>query len=958
MSTLSPSFAPGAIVAARGREWIVQPESTAALLVLRPLYGVDAETVGVLPGLEPIESASFAPPVAEGLGDFATCRLLRDAARIATRSSAGPFRSFGSIGCEPRPYQLVPLLVALRRPVVRLLLADDVGIGKTVEASLIAAELLARGDARRFAVLCPPHLAEQWERELRRKFHLDPVLVLASTAARLERQLPAGQSIFEAYPQMVISIDFVKGDRYRNEFLRACPDLVVVDEAHSCTLDLDATRTRQARHGLVAELAKDASRHLVLVTATPHSGKQGAFRSLVSLLDPGLSDLPDDLTGPERENDRRRLSQYLVQRRRRDITRYADSTTPFPKRNDLDHATYRLTGDYRRLLDGALAYARERIAATSGDRRRQRVHLWAAIGLLRAISSSPAAAVAALTGRAAGSDAVSVEDVDDSGRASVYDRDLSEVETAEGSDDTVSGAEVADAPTGNEGEVTVSPADRSRLSALAAIAGGLHGDADPKLKVLVGVVKDLLERGRRPIVFCRYIATAEYVGRELAARLRVRGLEVAAVSGDLPPADREARIEVLKKHDRCILVATDCLSEGINLQDRFDAVVHYDLPWNPTRLEQREGRVDRFNQRSKDVDIAFVFGEDNHVDGRVFKVLVEKHRRIREMLGVSVAVPASAEKVVDAIFEWLVLEQRSGDAPLLPGMDDYLAGAQRDLDTEWDREADREKRSRTMFAHEGIQPEVAKAWLDAMREVGRGIDVAEFITRAVRLLGGTVADERDGRLRIAIAGTPLALRDMLPDGFSDEVVACFDGSPADGETLLVRTHPFVEALAAFVLQATLDPQGSLRAGRSGAFRTSAVKTLTTLLLVRQRFTLVRTESGRRRESVVEESRFLAFEGLADDPPAERRWLADAELDPLLAARPSGNSPNAQAVVRETLAALPNLTDELDRRVAARADELLATHRAVRDEAKLAGVRVEIQHHRPVDVIAVHVLQPA
>src|SRR5213595_2690452 len=112
--------------------------------------------------------------------------MLRDAVRLGFRSSAGPFRSFGHIAVEPRPYQLVPLLMALRLDPVRLLIADDVGIGKTVEALLIARELFDRGEVHRMAVLCPPHLAEQWQAELARKFHIEAELVGAGSAARLE----------------------------------------------------------------------------------------------------------------------------------------------------------------------------------------------------------------------------------------------------------------------------------------------------------------------------------------------------------------------------------------------------------------------------------------------------------------------------------------------------------------------------------------------------------------------------------------------------------------------------------------------------------------------------------------------------------------------------------------------------------------------------------------------------
>src|SRR5436190_694449 len=170
-------YAVGSLVRARGREWVVLPDSDEKLLMVRPLGGTEDEVTGIYMPLEPVETAHFDLPDPSRLGDFRSSRMLRDAVRLGFRSSAGPFRSAAHIAVEPRPYQFVPLLMALKLDPVRLLIADDVGIGKTVEALLIARELLDRSEVQRLAVLCPPHLAEQWQRELSRKFHIDAELV-------------------------------------------------------------------------------------------------------------------------------------------------------------------------------------------------------------------------------------------------------------------------------------------------------------------------------------------------------------------------------------------------------------------------------------------------------------------------------------------------------------------------------------------------------------------------------------------------------------------------------------------------------------------------------------------------------------------------------------------------------------------------------------------------------------
>src|SRR2546423_14642058 len=178
------SFAVGSLIKARGREWVVLPESDEQMLVLRPLGGTEDEVTGIYVPLERVEPARFALPAPAQLGDYRSFRLLRDAVRLGFRSSAGPFRSFGHIAVEPRPYQLVPLLMALKLDPVRMLIADDVGIGKTIEACLIARELIDRGEVSRLAVLCPPQLAEQLQAGFRDKFLIQALPAVAGTAAR------------------------------------------------------------------------------------------------------------------------------------------------------------------------------------------------------------------------------------------------------------------------------------------------------------------------------------------------------------------------------------------------------------------------------------------------------------------------------------------------------------------------------------------------------------------------------------------------------------------------------------------------------------------------------------------------------------------------------------------------------------------------------------------------------
>lgn len=944
------TYAVGSLVQSRGREWVVLPDSTADFLVLRPLGGTDREVAGVYLPLEgdDVRPATFELPDPDRPGDFQSCRLLRDAVRLGFRSSAGPFRSFGRIAVEPRPYQLTPLLMALKLDPVRLLIADDVGIGKTVEACLIARELLDRGEIRRLAVLCPPHLAEQWQEELRDKFHIDAELVLPSTVNRLERNTAVGQSLFDIYPFVVVSTDFIKSSRYRDEFINTCPEFVIVDEAHTCAFSADQRSGRHLRHQLLRGLAKAPHRHLLLVTATPHSGDEGAFRSLLGVLHADFDNLPEDLTGAQHERERRAIAAHLVQRRRADIRDYMDANTPFPTREEAEES-YRLTDDYRKLFDAALAYARERVEDSSGDRKQQRVRWWSALALLRSLASSPAAAAATLRARSMTVEAEDAAAADAAGERSVLDLD------------DVDADAYLDLTPGSQEDDNAPASQRERLLKLARRAETLYGpEQDAKLRQATQQVKELLADGYNPILFCRFIATAEYLAEELRKALP-RDVEVAAITGGLPPAERQQRVAMLGERPKRVLVATDCLSEGINLQEHFNAVVHYDLSWNPTRHEQREGRVDRYGQPSPTVRTLTYYGIDNQIDGVVLDVLLRKHKTIRTSLGISVPAPGDTNAVVQALMQGLLLRsQRGVQREQLSFMDvseDFAQELRRDLYTRWDNASDREKRSRTLFAQRTIDVSVvAQEWQAMQAAIGAGVDVERFVTQAIRIHDGFVARQGDHiELRLP---NQAALREAM--GNQERLLVCFALPAPDGVTYLSRTHPAVEGLAAYILDAALDPLLEGRARRSGAIRTAAVTTRTTLLLLRLRHHIVTTRRGASGDS--QENQLLAEECIVAafrSAPESAFWLSEAEAEALLGAEPAGNIPPQQAAnfVRQVVEGIGHIRTAIDQLAVERAQALLEAHRRVRIAGGVRHLRYDVRPQLPVDVVGVYVLLP-
>jgi len=221
----------------------------------------------------------------------------------------------------------------LRQSTIRLLIADDVGVGKTVEALLVLREMMDRGKVKRFAVVCLPHLCDQWQQEIRSKLGIEAVIIRSNTQARLDRMIQGDTSVYDFYPHQIISVDYIKADNRRAVFVEQCPEIVIVDEAHSCSRPSGASRGQQQRYHLLRDLADKGSQHLVLLTATPHSGKPEEFHSLLGLLQEEFESL--DLPNSS-QAERQALARHFVQRKRADVEKWMGEETPFPKRDTIE----------------------------------------------------------------------------------------------------------------------------------------------------------------------------------------------------------------------------------------------------------------------------------------------------------------------------------------------------------------------------------------------------------------------------------------------------------------------------------------------------------------------------------------------------------------------------------------------------------------------------------------------
>jgi SNF2 family DNA or RNA helicase len=719
---------PGNLVKYREREWIVLPSDDKDLMVLKPMGGSDEEITSlylplqIIPGEKPVK-ATFKLPTAEDLGDFETAKILFDASRLSFRNASGPFRCMGKLSFRPRSYQLVPLVMALQhRETVRLMIADDVGIGKTIEALIILKELMERGEVKKFAVICPPHLCEQWQKELKDKLDIEAEIIRSSTAAALERRLPDDQSVFYHVPYQVISIDYIKSDKRRGLFLADCPEFIIVDEAHTCALPAGSkSKSQQQRHKLIYDIANDPKnqdRNLLLLTATPHSGKDTEFLSLLGLLNKEFETFNFQKFS---ESEKRRIARQFIQRKREKIRSWMHEETPFPER-DSKEIGYKLSQEYRLFYQDILQFARG-ISKDTGRENTSRIRYWAALALLRGVMSSPDMGLEMLRNRM-------VKQLESEELSEIQDQDNPVIEKISFDTDN-SQAELIDYSGLKSEEI-------EELNELSRQLEGLRSlEKDNKAKRALGIIHEWIKEDFHPIVFCKYIATAKYLGEILKENLPKK-VDVQVITSELADEQRKEKVDLMRNSDARVLVATDCLSEGINLQELFTAVLHYDLPWNPNRLEQRDGRVDRFGQDAPVIKSYLLWGEDNQIDQIVLKVIIKKIRDIQKATGVSISIGEDNQSIMDAVFKEVLLEREHESAVQLSIFEDTITN-------ELELARRKAENLRSIFAHETIKPETIEKDLQSVDEaIGDISSVEHFVLNAVNHLQASVTRTKQG----------------------------------------------------------------------------------------------------------------------------------------------------------------------------------------------------------------------
>jgi len=893
------AYAPGTVIRNRSRLWRVDAQE-GDVLVATSIDGGEAEQTRFYVPFEDIQPGRLEPPSPDIVGHPSAQDLLLRAYRLSLLHGTAPLISLQRSRVIPKDYQLVPVVMALETPRVRMLIADDVGLGKTIEAGLIITELLARQMASRLLVIVPANLREQWREALDYFFHIPARIISTRHRREMERELPAGANPWEHYRYLITSVDYAKQAGVKNQILEQRWDIVVIDEAHQVAKPHQSgpdQRVRMDRWELAEALAASPRvRHLLLLTATPHNGYTDSFASLLRMLGVGA------VTGPVHDPQiiRSVAERYVCQRRRQDVEAwFQDDPTrsPFPER-DQTEVIVPPTAYEMDAIRAVEAYGRRVLQqAADGSVQARTLAHWTVMHLHKRALSSPEALRCSLRNRrerlkqrlaSATTEAEEVPIPPDVARANVLDEDTGEWLTDE------------EAGQRTERVVYGSPEDTQAelelLEEVLAKARKVTPRRDSKLqKLLDTVLRQRLATDPKVVIFTRYVDTMNYLAEHIQRDKRYAHATVLTIHGGL---NERQRREVFLKFERAkvgVLVATDAISEGINLQHAAAQVIHYELPWNPNRLEQRNGRVDRFGQR-KPVVYVRTMVMDETLDATILKVLVEKAAQIRRDYGFSPPYFGDETSILDLLEQHEVTlgpKQLSFfDTPPSPEAGPEQGrrvgrGAGGEGQNPFAEETLERIKGDSFYGQTHISlPEIERRLEETAATVGSPDQIRRFVFSGLDRFGCSVTENADGSWRILITDPALqtaSVGDVIERATFDPEWALEDPDV----TLLDVGHPLVRRLIEEVKQNTFREVEHY--GRTACVVTPDLEEVTALFHLLARY-VVNTEPT----SIVEELlpvAVLVYGGEPLDPEATRR---------LLCATPSPET-RTEAEVREALA---------------------------------------------------------
>ncbi len=807
-------------------------------------------------------------------------RLVSEAQRISLAHLFDPLLAVHTSLIEPLPHQITAVYEhMLSRQPLRFLLADDPGSGKTIMAGLFIKELLIRGDLRRCLVVCPGSLAEQWQDELYRRFHL-PFEILTNDRIEAART----GNVFQEMPLLIARLDkLARNDGLQAKLLLTDWDLVVCDEAHKMSASYFGGEVSYTKRYRLGQGLGGIARHFLLMTATPHNGKEEDFELFMALLD------ADRFEGRHRDGVHTSDASDLMRRLPKEQLLKFDGRPLFPERLAYT-VPYQLSSLEARLYHDVTEYVRQefnRADALESEGRKGTIGFALTI-LQRRLASSPEAiyqslkrrrerlerrlAETELLSRGAAvalpvAEAISPDDL-----ADLEDAPAEEVEQVE--------EELVDQATAARtvAELRVEIGMLQRLEGLALEVR--RSGTDRKWEELSRLLQNQAEMfdasgsRRKLVIFTEHRDTLRY----LADRIRTvlgRPEAVVLIHGGLGREERtKAQESFTQDKEVQVLVATDAAGEGINLQ-RAHLMINYDLPWNPNRLEQRFGRIHRIGQT--EVCHLWNLVAQETREGDVYLTVLRKLEREREALGGAV-FDVLGRALDGAELRKLMIEAiRYGDRPEVRARLSQVVEGALDRDRLRDLLADR------ALAHDVMDASaVEHIRLDMERLEARKLQphfIAGFFKAAFAHLGGALRERETGRYEISHVPAVIRQRDRVI-GTSEPVLTryeriCFEKTliAVPGKPLaafLCPGHPLLDATIDLMLERYRD---LMKQGAILVHENDPGEDLRALFYLEHSIQDARPGDSGSRRVVSRRLQFVELP-LASSPPARLPWVGD------------------------------------------------------------------------------------
>ncbi|ACF43402.1 helicase-related protein [Pelodictyon phaeoclathratiforme] len=757
-------------------------------------------------------------------GDGEAFKLTVEAKRIDLAFLFDPMMAVHTSNVEPLPHQITAVYEAmLPRQPLRFVLADDPGAGKTIMAGLYIRELIMRADARRIVIVAPGSLVEQWREELFEKFGLE----FRVFTRDLEAATPSGNP-FEDIDHLIVRLDqMARNEELQEKLCAAGWDLVVFDEAHKLAAHFFGNKMQKTGRFKLAEKLGAQTRHLLLMTATPHSGKEEDFQLFLSLLD------SDRFYGKFRDGVHKVDCSDLIRRMVKEKLVKFDGTPLFPERkaytvnyqlSDLEAALYEAVTDYVKTEMGK---------ADQLDGKRKGSVGFALTSLQRRLASSPEAIFQSLKRRRERLERrLREEKIGARGQKLLAetlidvpeDEDDFNAEEQETMEETlVVQATASQTIAELDGEIFILQALEQQAKGLVASGKDRKWDELSRILQNEPQMRDAGGRMRKIIIFSEHRDTLNYLHEKIAGVLGSHDA-IVVIHGAVHRDDRRKSQELFRSDPEIrVLVATDAAGEGINLQNA-NLMVNYDLPWNPNRLEQRFGRIHRIGQQEVCHLWNLVAKETR--EGDVYFRLLEKLQVVSE------ALKGEVFNVLGEVFDGISLKDllmqaiRYGDKP------EVRARLSQKIDIALDLDHLKEILKRDALAQESFSAERLFAVKEEMEKAeARRLQpffVRSFFMKGFESLGGSIYPRESGRFEITNVPAELRERDRLITGrnrrdlapvlrryervcFTKESVRPVDKPGLAFANMIHPGHPLMLALSDLLLEqhANLLRQGTI-----------------------------------------------------------------------------------------------------------------------------------------------------